>query len=1292
MPAVTIGKNLDSYIDTLTGIFYSKASGTWGQAFSIASGPAGPRGNSLLNGTADPANTTGINGDFYLNTDSKFIFGPKRAGLWPAGQSVAPLIPNTILNGSANPSNSIGNNGDYYFNNTTFTLFGPKAIGVWPAGISLISPGLPGSGSRGQILAKADSSDFNTQWVNQYTGTAANFVKADGSYNVLLSADVVGALEFMPENIANKGVANGYTPLNSTGKVDAAFLPSYVADIITASTLSALPNPGTTGFLYITADTNFEYRWNAGTSAYIRLVASPGTTDALAEGTANLYYHNANVLSYGATVFYPLGANPSGYLTAASVTNFVPYTGATSTLNLANQQLSFTNGNIKNGAAFFQFTSGIRNGFNFIDNQGQTVISFGGSDPASDILNQVVFYNQIRLLGPNSTPMSVTADATTDILLYQNAGAGNIGFLRRASLSQFAQISSGTPLLPLSRVMADNSGNLASQAEIIHQPVKCSSLPTIPLPANTYNNGTAGVGATITAITNGALVIDGIPVATADRVLITSEAVGANNGIYTVTQPGSSSTPYILTRGSYSSVPANLIAGMTVFVQQGNLQAGYTFYQRNTANPIVIGTTNLQFQGFINTNRLFASGLVQISGGGLSAVVTTNANILSSGTGGGQNVAGYYALNTMAGQTTVNQADGLITVLFHGNGGTVDLYKGIESGAAFISANSTVTRISGVEVPWPNLTTGGTVGTFVGLYLPAGAMAGIGAAYPILSDSINASQFAGPIDFLNGSGNNSRLSTNNSILSIRAGSGGLSINNNTDVAIMSFNTGATVTTGTFTAGATIVNGVFTNNGAATIGTAANTTTTFPLTLGGYAIYTGSGYAGNFGGIVFNSNLNASNSSRRWLLTNAYNENQMAFIRSTDAVTTPTLGVFGVQNSGKVDFNINNLGNVLIGNSATVLAATSNFQIVQGTIGEGTISVTAGSGAVNGVGSQFLNTFKVGDTITANGETHTITAIAGNVNMTTDNWTSTVASQSYTLTGGTRLQVFGNGKVSLNGYTTSGIITNDAAGNIISTLTLPSSATIATAVQNPAGLNVVNQTYVNNALSSTSIVNQNTTAQTGNAWVTGTIEADNGFKTVSLTAQAQIQNSVSPTKSTLANYQYYSVIDNTVVTTLTKVGAGYLSFTNGSFTTTLQSPNTYAANTSIQLGLHSGTLAVLTDIIAVGHGGYTVSTTTTLTAAQLAPAAIICTNISTITLMLPTTASLCTQLNGQVAVSFDFFIDNSAGAASVTLAIGSGMTVLTAITGGNNLVISAGNVGLYRLYFTSSTTSVFSRIG
>jgi hypothetical protein len=82
-----------------------------GSAGSV--GPQGPIGPQGATGPQGPAGLNGTNG-----VDGK-----------------------TILNGTINPGSGIGSNGDFYLNTSTFTLFGPKTAGTWPTpGTSIIGP------------------------------------------------------------------------------------------------------------------------------------------------------------------------------------------------------------------------------------------------------------------------------------------------------------------------------------------------------------------------------------------------------------------------------------------------------------------------------------------------------------------------------------------------------------------------------------------------------------------------------------------------------------------------------------------------------------------------------------------------------------------------------------------------------------------------------------------------------------------------------------------------------------------------------------------------------------------------------------------------------------------------------------------------------------------------------------------------------------------------------------------------------------------------------------------------
>ncbi|MFN7178383.1 hypothetical protein [Hyphomonas sp.] len=95
--------------------------------------------------------------------------------------------------------------------------------------------------------------------------------------------------------LAQKGANSGVASLDSGGKVPAGQLPSYVDDVVEAVNFAALPGPGETGKIYVTLNDNKIYRWSG--SAYIEIVGSPGSTDAVPEGAVNKYFTDARAQS-----------------------------------------------------------------------------------------------------------------------------------------------------------------------------------------------------------------------------------------------------------------------------------------------------------------------------------------------------------------------------------------------------------------------------------------------------------------------------------------------------------------------------------------------------------------------------------------------------------------------------------------------------------------------------------------------------------------------------------------------------------------------------------------------------------------------------------------------------------------------------------------------------------------------------------------------------------------------------------------------------------------------------------
>lgn len=91
--------------------------------------------------------------------------------------------------------------------------------------------------------------------------------------------------------ISTKGQPSGLAELDSTGKVPAAQLPSYVDDVLEFSTKDQFPQIGETGKIYVSKDTNLTYRWT-GTqyleiSQSLALGETPSTAYPGDKGKAN---------------------------------------------------------------------------------------------------------------------------------------------------------------------------------------------------------------------------------------------------------------------------------------------------------------------------------------------------------------------------------------------------------------------------------------------------------------------------------------------------------------------------------------------------------------------------------------------------------------------------------------------------------------------------------------------------------------------------------------------------------------------------------------------------------------------------------------------------------------------------------------------------------------------------------------------------------------------------------------------------------------------------------------------
>jgi hypothetical protein len=115
------------------------------------------------------------------------------------------------------------------------------------------------------------------------------------------------------------------------------------------------------------------------------------------------------------------------------------------------------------------------------------------------------------------------------------------------------------------------------------------------------------------------LTVDGVAVVAGNRILVKDEATAANNGIYTVTNPGTASAAFTLTRAlDFDGTPAaEVSSGAFTFIEEGSTYAD-TGWVLTTNNPITLNSTGLAWTQFSGSGSFVAGYGVARSGNTLN--------------------------------------------------------------------------------------------------------------------------------------------------------------------------------------------------------------------------------------------------------------------------------------------------------------------------------------------------------------------------------------------------------------------------------------------------------------------------------------------------------------------------------------------------------------------------------------------------------------------------------------------------------------------------------------------------
>lgn len=220
-------------------------------------------------------------------------------------------------------------------------------------------------------------------------------------------------------------------------------------------------------------------------------------------------------------------------------------------------------------------------------------------------------------------------------------------------------------------------------AEGLHVHAACAAATTGTLASITggtvtYNNGTAGVGATLT-LSVALTVLDGYTLLNGDRVLVKNEAAQANNGIYTWATGGT-----VLTRATDFDTAAEMASGDFTFVSNGTLYGSTGWVQTDPVT--VVGTSPVIWIQFSGSGAYTAGTGLTLTGTQFSISNTA----VTAGAYGSATQVGTFTVNaqgqlTLAGNTTVTPAIGSITGL--GTGVATALAVNTGSAGAFVLFN-----------------------------------------------------------------------------------------------------------------------------------------------------------------------------------------------------------------------------------------------------------------------------------------------------------------------------------------------------------------------------------------------------------------------------------------------------------------------------------------------------------------------------------------------------------------------------------------------------------------------------
>ena len=251
-------------------------------------------------------------------------------------------------------------------------------------------------------------------------------------------------------------------------------------------------------------------------------------------------------------------------------------------------------------------------------------------------------------LNEGGTAASLTA---TDNATFVTNGTGIVSFsqtLPTAVQANITELGAQSQALNMNSHLIDNvtdpvnPQDAATKNYVDQTALNGTSVYAATTGALTVTQSGAGVGATLTnAGAQATFALDSVNPPVGVNVLVKNQAAPQNDGIYIVTNVGSGSTNWVLTRSTQYDTPVEINNTGLIIVQNGTTLTGTAWY--NTATIVTVDTTAFSYSEF--GNIVFP---ISLAHGG------TNANLTASN--GGIVYSGASSLGILAATATAGLA------------------------------------------------------------------------------------------------------------------------------------------------------------------------------------------------------------------------------------------------------------------------------------------------------------------------------------------------------------------------------------------------------------------------------------------------------------------------------------------------------------------------------------------------------------------------------------------------------------------------------------------------------------